>query len=85
MTKAVSLNNGPHILDSKPVFVIDGKAYRPVQCKYCSANIAMVKTVKGRMQPRNADGTVHFATCAQYPKRKRGKKKSPQMRLIEDK
>lgn len=75
-----SLPDGAHILDGRPVFVIDGRVYHPIKCRYCGANIAMVPTKRGRMQPRNADGLVHFATCPQYGGRKRRRER--QLRLI---
>jgi hypothetical protein len=71
MTNAVSLPNGAHLLEGVPVFVIGGRVYRPRPCRYCGANIALVPHPRTRRnQPRNADGSVHFATCPGYRQRK---------------
>jgi hypothetical protein len=58
------LPDGPRIVGGAPAFVIEGRVYRPLKCRLCGRNIAMVPTAHGRLQPRDADGGVHFATCA---------------------
>ena len=74
------LRDGPQIIGGHPAFVIEGRVYRPVKCRQCGRNIALVPTAAGKVQPRNADGSVHFATCAGW--KKPGKKPSPQLKLF---
>lgn len=79
----VNLPDGPAIVGGQPAFVFGGIAYRPMPCRYCGANIAMVPHPKsGKNQPLDADGTVHFATCPNYHKPKPPKPPSPQLKLI---
>lgn len=79
----VNLPDGPAVVNGLPVFVFGGVAYRPVPCRYCGANIAMVPHPKsGKNQPLDADGKVHFATCPNYHKPGKIKPPSPQLKLF---
>ena len=85
MTSSVRVNlpNGPAVVNGLPVFVFNGLAYRPLPCRYCGANIAMVPHPKsGKNQPLDADGTIHFATCPNYKHKHKPKQKSLQLKLF---
>jgi hypothetical protein len=79
----VNLPDGPQIYNKHPVFVLGHAAYKIEKCRHCFANIAMVPTQSGKLQPHDADGQVHFATCAVLQERRKRKKEKPpnQMKL----
>lgn len=66
--------NGPAIVDGVPGFRIGGVFYRLTPCRYCGRNIAFVPTAAGKLQPTNADGTSHFATCEVLRERREAKR-----------
>lgn len=71
--------DGPHLINGQPRFVIDGVPYPVHKCRLCGRNIALVPTRRKKLQPRDADGRVHFATCP--ARHRRRKKRSPQPKL----
>lgn len=79
--------NGVVIQDGRPGFRIGGVFYRLTPCRYCGRNIAFVPTAAGKLQPTNADGVSHFATCEALRERreaKRGHKPMVQPPLFEE-
>lgn len=66
--------NGPAIVDGVPGFRIGGAFYRVRSCRYCGRNIAFVPTAAGKLQPTDADGTSHFATCEVLRERREAKR-----------
>jgi hypothetical protein len=88
----MDLPDGAHIInvpgESRPimhrvVFVIAGRGYITELCRHCFGRVAMVTTRYGKLQPRDADGQVHFATCpVLLARRQRRRARKPkQLRL----
>lgn len=65
-------------------FVINGAAYPVTKCRCCFRDIVFTPTRRGKRQPRDSDGRLHWLTCPCQEQKRRAKHYRPpgQLRLL---